>query len=188
MYFSVMDPPPHEKVDEPPLDCPYSCCAPYELDSTMGKPAKLPQAAATELRRFRHRVDYENLPLSEHSPFYSIIINPAKVKICALDKDSQQRSISFQANARFKYPELRISIPQDYPVTAIEFHIVKPSSIRGKAAKSFYEKLEKKMFERRLCGVSLHTISEAVSAFRYCVEFVHRKRDILDFTNSDMQF
>ena len=74
----VMDPEsPH--LDEVAEDCPFNCCVPYYIDTLIGKAAKLPQPAATELRRFRHRADFEFLPLSEHTQVFSVIINPSKV-------------------------------------------------------------------------------------------------------------
>ena len=122
-------------------------------------------------------VDYENMSLSEHSPYYAVIINVSRVRSVLKIRDLS----FFQPNSEFKYPELRISIPKEYPHLPAEFEIVRPPSLKSKGAKSFYDKLEKKMFERRLCGIPLHTINEVVAAFRYCVESVYRKRDALNF-------
>lgn len=75
-----MDPPRHEKLEDVSPDCPYSCCTPYTLDAMMGKDAMLPQTAAIELRRFRHRIDYENQVISEHALFFDIIVNASRVR------------------------------------------------------------------------------------------------------------
>ncbi|KAE9549605.1 hypothetical protein FO519_007179 [Halicephalobus sp. NKZ332] len=146
-------------LEEIAEDCPFNCCVPYYIDALIGKTAKLPQPAATELRRFRHRADFEFLPLSEHTQVFSVIINPSKY-------------------GSYRYPEIRIFIHRDYPNKPADYHIILPSTIRSKAVKSFYKKLEEKMEDRRLSGVPLKTITEIVSAFRVACDMIYRNKDM----------
>uniref|UniRef100_A0A7E4W2E0 Trithorax group protein osa n=1 Tax=Panagrellus redivivus TaxID=6233 RepID=A0A7E4W2E0_PANRE len=152
----------HKEVNR---DCRFNCCVPYFIESIQGKQILIPQAAATELRRYRHRADKEFQPLSEYAGAWSVVINPTKV------------------NSKYPCPELRIILTKYYPARPAAYEILRPNPLQEPIVDKFYDTIEEKMQERRQCDVSLHSITDIVSAFRYCVEYTYSQKDVFDFRN-----